>query len=310
MHIGISALGVAFALAGAILLAVGAQLQHRGVGAVRRDVGETRRGSLRPRDAVRLMTTGSWLAGVLVTGLGMALNLVSLRLAPLIVVQPLGVIALVVAALLDARANSSPLSGRSFWAMGLAVAGVAGFVSVATVTARNRNVSDLSLNEVLAALIVAVALLLPAFVLFGRRFPAIVNVVVAGVLAGFVVTLVKALVTRVSLGNIGWLSVAAAVVIVVVAVTGVYFTQRAYASGPVHVIVAGLTVVDPIVSVALGVFSLNEAASTPPWAISAYGISGAAAILGVFALTRSDPGVPSGGAVTPLPTETRPLPSP
>jgi len=287
MDIASSAAGAALALGGAVLLAFGASLQHRGVADVRARVRDTARGSLQPVAALDLVRTRVWLAGILVTGLGMALNLVALRIAPLIVVQPLGVFAVIVAAVLDARSESRRIRPLAALGIALAVLGVGTFVTSATLTARNRAVSDVDLAEILSTLGFAVVPLAAAVLLFARRFPAVTSVLTAGILAGFVVTLAKAVIIRVTLGNFGWATWLGTFALLLVGVAAVYFTQRAYASGPVHVIVAGLTIVDPVVAVGLGVLSLGEAARTPAWAVAMYIVSGAIAVLGVVLLARS-----------------------
>ena len=65
--------------------------------------------------------------------------------------------------------------------------------------------------------------------------------------------------------------------------------QSAYTSGPVDLIVAGLTILDPLIAVSLGVLVLGETAQTPGWAIGAQPVSGIAAIAGVFLLARHHP---------------------
>src|SRR3954470_17884641 len=89
--------GIAAALVGAVLLALGAQFQGRGVRSV------DRRGRSGLRGLLALVTTGGWLLGRGVLTLAILLQLVGLLLAPLPVVQPLGVLSLVVAALLNRR---------------------------------------------------------------------------------------------------------------------------------------------------------------------------------------------------------------
>jgi drug/metabolite transporter (DMT)-like permease len=283
----IAILGVLTALSGTVLLAVGAQLQHRGVESTSHSDGPG--GGLKLRQLAILVRNRLWLLGILLTGAAMVLNLISLRLAPLIVVQPLGVVALVITALLNARAHSYRLSWASISAIAVCVAGIGTFVTVGALTARNSVVSDADLGVILTVLSVAVVLILVAVVTLRRRFPAMINVLSAGLLSGFVVTLAKTVVTRVSVGEIGWLTFVGAVALVAAATASAYFVQSAYASGPVDLIVAGLTILDPLVAVTLGVLVLGEAARTPLWAVLAYGVSGAAAILGVFLLARNHP---------------------
>ncbi|HEY8588229.1 MAG TPA: DMT family transporter [Naasia sp.] len=284
-----SVVGVLTALIGAVFLAIGAQLQHRGLKLAQAGDPRAKRGVLGAAQLWRLVRTPLWLGGILVTGLAMVLNLVSLRLAPLIVVQPLGVAALVTTALLNAAVYRYSLTWASLGAMVVCVAGIGTFVTVGALTAQNSVVSDDDLGQILTALAVVAVLIAIGLAGFRRRFPATVNVLAAGALSGFVVTLAKTVVTRVSVGNVGLLTVVGAVALVVVAVSAQYFVQSAYASGPVDLIVAGLTILDPLVAVSLGVLVLGEAAATPLWAVGAYAVSGAAAVMGVVLLARHHP---------------------
>lgn len=229
------------------------------------------------------------MGGILLTGAAMVLNLVSLRLAPLIVVQPLGVVALITTALLNAATHAYRLTWASIGAMAVCVVGIGTFVTVGALTARNAVVSDTDLGQILTALALAAVVLAAGLATLRRRFPATLNVLAAGVLSGFVVTLAKTVVTRVSVGNLGWLTVIGAIALVAVAVTSSYFVQSAYTSGPVDLIVAGLTIIDPLVAVSLGILVLGEASQTPAWAVVAQSVSGAVAIAGVFLLARSHP---------------------
>jgi drug/metabolite transporter (DMT)-like permease len=284
-----SILGVLTALVGVVLLALGAQLQHRGLAGVRAADGGARRGALSVRQLFRLPGNRRWLGGVSLTVLAMGLNLVSLRLAPLIVVQPLGVVALITTALLNSAHHAYRLTWASIGAMAICVAGIGTFVTVGALTARNSVVSDTDLGQILTVLGIAAAVLVPGILFLRGRFPATINVLTAGVLSGFVVTLAKTVVTRVSVGNFGWLTIVGLLALVAVAAASQYFVQSAYTSGPVDLIVAGLTIIDPLVAVSLGIVVLGEAARMPGWASAAQGVSGAVAIVGVFLLSRNHP---------------------
>ena len=74
------------------------------------------------------------------------------------------------------------------------------------------------------------------------------------------------------------------------ALLGTYFVQTAHSSNPPDLVVAGLTVIDPIVAVSIGIIVLGEAASAPLWAIFAFAAAAAAAIWGVVSLSRNHPG--------------------
>ena len=58
-------------------------------------------------------------------------------------------------------------------------------------------------------------------------------------------------------------------------------------------VIAGLTVIDPLVAVTIGITILNEAAAAQLWQMLAFLLCGAVAIVGVFLLARVHPGVRS-----------------
>lgn len=65
--------------------------------------------------------------------------------------------------------------------------------------------------------------------------------------------------------------------------------QTAYSSGPPDLVVAGLTVVDPLIAVGIGILVLGEASMAPWWAMIGYVITGVIAIVGVFGLAKYHP---------------------
>ncbi|BDZ53230.1 hypothetical protein GCM10025870_03030 [Agromyces marinus] len=70
---------------------------------------------------------------------------------------------------------------------------------------------------------------------------------------------------------------------------GAYFVQNAYASGPPDLVIAGLTVVDPMVAVLIGIIVLGEASQAPLAANITFAVTGAIAIWGVFLLAKNHP---------------------
>ena len=94
---------------------------------------------------------------------------------------------------------------------------------------------------------------------------------------------------KIEQGEFGWLTFLCLLGLLGATVLGAYFVQNAYASGPPDLVIAGLTVVDPLVAVVIGIAVLGEASQAPPWAIVVYVISGAIAVWGVFQLARNHP---------------------
>ncbi|WP_035874943.1 DMT family transporter [Cryobacterium sp. MLB-32] len=282
------AIGIPLALIGAVFLSLGAQFQHRGVTKVEALTAQAT-GGLNTRQLMLLLARPSWVLGTLMLGLAIAFQLTSLAFAPLIVVQPLGAVALVMTAILNARVSHVRLNKASIIAISMCVGGVGLFVTVAAFTAVDKPVTDANLITILGVLAVVLALFAVTFALFRNRFQAIFYIIGAGVLYGFVATLAKVVINRVRFGDFEWLTVLCLVGLLLAASLGAYFVQNAYASGPPDLVIAGLTVVDPLVAVGIGIVVLGEVSQAPAWAAIAFIIAGIVAIWGVFLLARYHP---------------------
>jgi drug/metabolite transporter (DMT)-like permease len=291
------AIGIPIALVGAIFLALGAQFQHRGVGKVDAASGATGQRGLSPRQLVSLLRRPSWVVGTLMLGLAIVLQLTSLYFAPLIVVQPLGAVALVITAVVNARVSKVKLDAISIRAIAFCVGGVALFVTVAAVNAESKPITETQLLTVLLILAVVLIGFAVVFGLLRHRITAIFYIVGAGILFGFVATLAKVVIDRIktlvvtetAISASEWLTVLCVVGLIAASALGSYFVQTAYSSGPPDLVVAGLTVIDPVVAVTIGVIVLGEAASAPVWAIFAFVLAGALAIYGVLQLAKHHP---------------------
>ncbi|KQP01956.1 multidrug DMT transporter permease [Leifsonia sp. Leaf264] len=280
--------GIVLALIGAVFLSVGAQLQYRGVGKVEKAIGETG-GGLSMRQLLALLSRPSWVLGTAMLGAAIVLQLFSLSLAPLIVVQPLGAVALVITAIINARVSHVRLNRASIFAIVLCVGGVGVFVTIAAFTAVDKPVSDADLITILTILAVVLVLFAVTFALLRKRFKALFYIIGAGVLYGFVATLAKVVISRVQAENFTWLTLLCLLGLIGAAALGAYFVQNAYASGPPDLVIAGLTVIDPLVAVTIGIVVLDEASQAPAWALWAFAVVGAIAIWGVILLSKHHP---------------------
>lgn len=289
------AIGIPIALFGAILISIGTQLQHTGVARVGNDA-DTKAG-LSIRQILALIAQPLWVFGTLMMGLAILFQLTSLAFAPLIVVQPLGAIALVVTAIVNSRQSGVKLDRMSIRAIAFCVGGVGLFVTIAALTAKSSPITELQLRIVLIILAAVLVVFGAVFALLRKHFTPLFYVVGAGVLFGFVATLAKVVIDRVKtlsfaefqLGPEDVLTVLCIVGLLVAALLGSYFVQSAYSNGPPDLVVAGLTVIDPLVAIAIGIIVLGEAASAPLWAIIAFVVAGAIAIYGVFQLAKHHP---------------------
>ena len=288
-------IGIPIALFGAILISIGTQLQHTGVARVGSEVNT--KAGLSIKQLLSLIAQPLWVFGTVMLGLAILFQLTSLAFAPLIVVQPLGAIALVVTAIVNARQSKIKLDRASIRAIVLCVGGVGLFVTIAAFTAKSSPITEVQLRIVLIILAVVLTAFAVAFGLLRARFTAIFYIVGAGVLFGFVATLAKVVIDRVKtlsfsgfqLGSEEWLTVLCLVGLLVAALLGSYFVQTAYSNGPPDLVVAGLTVIDPLVAVTIGIVVLGEAAHAPFWAIFAFLAAGAVAIYGVLLLAKNHP---------------------
>lgn len=282
-------IGIPLALIGAIFLSLGAQFQHRGVVKVEAHTADTLGKGLNGRQLALLLARPSWVLGTVMLGLAILFQLSSLYFAPIIVVQPLGAIALVITSIVNSRVNHVELKRKSITAIIMCVGGVFLFVGVAAFTAVDKPVTDRQLVVILIILAVVLVIAGITFVLFRERIRAIYYVIMAGVLYGFVATLAKVVLGKIEQGEFGWLTILCIIGLLAATALGAYFVQNAYASGPPDLVIAGLTVVDPLVAVVIGIAVLGEASQAPPWAIGVYILSGAIAVWGVFQLARNHP---------------------
>ncbi len=282
-------LAVALALLSAVCLAVGTQQQGSAV-------ADVAHGRLGLRSIAVLLRRPRWLFGLGLLGAGTALNVTALGLATVTVVQPIGVVALVITTLLHARHRRLRINRRTWTAIGLCTAGGAVFVTCAVAaTDPARGISQWAEQTVVVTLVVLTCVLGVSAAMFGRSLGGTFYVVGAGILYGFVAVLVRLTLIRIQgsagapLDEVDWAAVSAAAV---AAVLGGWFVQTAFAAGPPDIVIAGLTVIDPMVGVLLGMLVLGEAApgfSVPVGVLMA--AAGGIAIVGVAVLSQHHPEV-------------------
>lgn len=295
-----TALAIGLAVLGAVAYALAAQLQH---GAVRTalDVGGARRGPV-----ARLVRQRRWLGGLALIGTGAGLHAAALGLAPLTVVQPIGVLAVVLVAVFQARAHRRAsvgrgLGGHTVLAIAATTLSVGGFVAVAAGDARSTLISDAAQGRTAVLAAAGVAVLGAAALLVRGRPRCLLLATAGGVAYGFVSVSTRVVVQRLTTGGVGAVPLLTLLGIGVALAVGGTAIQLAYASGPPTVVVACLTMADPFFAVAVGALLLGEGAATPlPVAAAQLGLAAVAAA-GVAMLARFHPdattrrGGPGGG---------------
>lgn len=280
------AIAIMLALLAAVGLALGAQFQND---SVHQRVSGTGLNRLGVKQVLGLLKRPRWLVGTAFLMLGVVLQLAALTLAPLIVVQPIGAVALIITSLLNAKIYGVRLGPRTFFAIALTLAGISSFVVAAAGVANEADMSDEKLLQVLGVL--ALMLILFGFLMatLGGNAKALNYVFGAGVLYGFVATLAKVIIQRLIQGDFDNLTLSAAIALALAAILGGWFVQNAYATGPPDLVIAGLTVIDPMVAVGIGIVILGEASEASFDVIMTFIGSGLIAVLGVYLLEKVHP---------------------
>lgn len=254
---------------------------------------DPKRHQLSLRGLVTLIRNPGWLFGIGLMGLGVVLHMIALVLAPVSVIQPIGVLGVPLAVLLAARLARRRPSRSLILPIVICVAGIAGFV----VMISGRAVHDATAP--LIALLVAEAVVLIVIAASGviarllHGWPrCVLNAVGGAIAVGMVSALVRAIAAQIDgdparLLEPGTLALIA--MALVNAAAGGWLVQQAYASGPADVVLACLTVIDPMIAVVVGLGLLGEGAALTAGGLLGMIIFAGVAVAGVLALARSHP---------------------
>jgi hypothetical protein len=281
-------LAIVLAVLAAVALAFGAQFQNQAV-STSREKHIQPKVSLSIRELINLLIKPRWVSGTSLMFLAMLLQLGALSLAPLIVVQPIGAIALVMTSLLNARYTKTKLNRATMFAIGLSTFGVGGFVVTASQVAAQVELTDENLLRVLLLFVIILVAFAALFFIFGKKAQALTYILGAGVLYGFVATLAKVTIQRLYQMDYDILTLIAVVSMIGAVLLGGWFVQNAYASGPPDLVIAGLTVIDPIVAIAIAIGILGEAQQATLGSGSLFSAFGLLAICGVYLLSKVHP---------------------
>ena len=281
-------LAIVLAVLAAVALAFGAQFQNQAV-STSREKHIQPKVSLSIRELINLLIKPRWVSGTSLMFLAMLLQLGALSLAPLIVVQPIGAIALVMTSLLNARYTKTKLNRATMLAIGLSTFGVGGFVVTASQVAAQVELTDENLLRVLLLFVIILVAFAALFFTFGKKAQALTYILGAGVLYGFVATLAKVTIQRLYQMDYDILTLIAVVSMIGAVLLGGWFVQNAYASGPPDLVIAGLTVIDPIVAIAIAIGILGEAQQATLGSGSLFSAFGLLAICGVYLLSKVHP---------------------
>ena len=281
-------LAILLAIIGAVFLSLGAQFQNDAV-TKHHAPAQTRLGGLTLRQVADLLRRPRWLTGTSFLVLAILFQLSALALAPLIVVQPIGAVALIITSILNARIYKVRLNPKTFLAIGLTTLGVGGFVAFAASSAVAVELSNQKLLQVVGILFLLLIMFAFLFWRSKGQVTALQYIFGAGVLYGFVASLAKVVLQRLFQQDYDLLTLLALASLIGATVLGGWFVQNAYSSGPPDLVIAGLTVIDPAVAVGIAIVILGEAEGATMTQVIGFALAGLMAIAGVLTLNRVHP---------------------
>jgi hypothetical protein len=277
------------AVLGAVCFALAATMQHH---EVQLATGTTRFGLQTLR---RLIRQPRWLTGVALGASGAGLNVAALFLAPVSLIQPVGVLAVPLAVTLAARRRRTLPSVGLVVGVLLSVLAVVGYVvlTAGLTVARTDGVTG-SLLGAGAVATMAVALLALVAARGPHALRCLASAAGGAISFGLMTVLVKVLTQQVVSGPAVLLQPTSVVLIVGVLtalVFGGWMVQQAFSAGPAELVLACLTVLDPLVAVLLGTLLLGEGAGISTGAAWAMAGCAVVAALGVVTIGRLHPDV-------------------
>ncbi|QUQ68446.1 DMT family transporter [Kutzneria sp. CA-103260] len=275
-------LAIALAVLGACCNAVSARLQHGGLSESTDERG------LRLATMLRLARQPLWLAGIAIAAAGAGLHATALGLAPLSVVQPIGILAFALTTVMSVRIEKLHLDRVAIGAVVASTIGTIAFVLLAATQAKATVVApDTEMRA--TVLVVGVVGGLAAIAALNTGAVRCLGFATAsGVSFGYVSLLMRGTLQQLTEGGHPFplpevLGIAVGIVV------GGWLVQHAYASGPPEVVIGCLTVIDPLVAVGLGVVLLGEATDTSVPVVAGALTCAVVAATGVVVLTLRRP---------------------
>jgi drug/metabolite transporter (DMT)-like permease len=269
------------ALGAALLYATASVFQQRAAGEAPAER------SLRLRLLVGLIARPLWVIGILADGAGFVLQFVALDKGSLVLVQPLLVSGLLFALPFGAAFTHRRLTPSEWVGAATTVAGLSLFLVVASPGPGHDSASDLAWVITGVATLVPIAVMIAVSRSTTGAVRAGLLAAAGGVFYGLAAALTKVTAQEFHSGILHTLtSDWEPYALVVCAVVAMVVVQSAFQAGPLRWSLPTLTVVDPVVSVAIGALALGERISTvgPAPALEIIGLIAMA--YGVFLVAR------------------------
>lgn len=281
-------LALALMVVSSFLFAGGATVQHLAVGGTVDDGAQ----SMNLRQVLSLLSNPRWLAGIGLAAVGASIHIVALMLAPVTVVQPVGILAVPWSVLLAAKIHGFRPNRIIWGAVGLTIIGIVWFTLISASTAAPD--TSLTFSGVLLGSLVVFGVG-AVLGLLGRGGHPAWRCLMWASGGSFYYGLSSALIKVISHELVTpefWthpLIWVAAGALVICYLGGGWMIQQAYASGPAEIVVGSMTTTDPIVAVGFGLVVLGEGVRVGLLDAFGMALAGAVAISGVLLLSRHHP---------------------
>ncbi|XVV15603.1 DMT family transporter [Actinoplanes sp. CA-131856] len=247
------ALAVVLCLLSAVAYAFGARIQHQ----------------VADKPVRALLRTRRWWLAMAGNGAGAVLHVIALRYGPLTLVQALGVLTLVAAALIGRRRiTRTELAGTALTTVALTIA----------LTFVGSSSQALTAREAVAVTLAAVAIM--AWAATRTHLPALASAAVGGVAFG-----VASAITQTTLLNLTGRPLGVAAIALLNA-AAIWFTQRSYRAGLAAPLATG-TVANPAAAALIGVLLLDQTFHGGTAGVFVLVVCAAAVTAGVWLLARA-----------------------
>jgi len=243
--------------------------------------------ALRPSLLVHLARRPAWLAGMGAQIVGFALLATALEMGSISVVQAIAPVALLLALPLAARVSGKHLRRADWIGAGATIVGLAIALVVADpATGRAIPTTAGWVGLLGLSAVVTVALLIAAPRLDGAGH-AVALATAAGIVLGLNVVFTKAAATHFDHGIVEGLTAWETYGVAIAGLGGLLLMQSAFQAGAIEWSLPTLTVINPVLSIAVGLILLDETIAAHGAALVLLVVSLAVMVWGVVSLARS-----------------------
>lgn len=281
-------IAILLACAAAVGFAVGAALQHDAVDLFHRN------GRVSTLVQLRLSVRNKrWLMGLALLLFSAATHIGALALAPVTVIQPIGVLAVPLSVIISQKMHKTKVPRPVWMACALTISAVTGFTYYSTKIGHSQiaQPDELLWSGIFVASLALVIGLIARTRKFSRRTQVMMWSVSAALLYGYSSGLIKATFVQISdhpnPGNVYLIALVLGFIATYAA--GFYCVQRGYATGAPEIVISVLTTADPLTASIFGLVLLKEGVGVAPSLYAIMITFAIIAVVGVAILSSNHP---------------------